>query len=204
MLRSIVEWIAPRLVMAVVIVIVGVAALRVSELIVPGDEPNKVVVDVPAGVCPTGLTPLSIKCEVNAIRRANGLRQLATNYRLRAAARGHARDMVGRHYFAHVSPEGRDLTNRVQKVGYLRGARDWDIGENIAWGSGAASAPKAIVEAWMRSPPHRAVILNPSYTEGGAGIVHGTPNGAPGETYVMDLGKRSTRSSSSGWENVGH
>jgi hypothetical protein len=32
MLRSIVDWIAPRFVMAVLLVILGVAALRISEL----------------------------------------------------------------------------------------------------------------------------------------------------------------------------
>jgi hypothetical protein len=156
---------------------------------------------IPRGACPSGLHPDSIKCEINAIRRANGLPILRTNYRLRQAARRHAQDMVARRYFAHVSPEGRSVEVRVRQSGFFRGARTWGLGEDIGWGSGELSTPQAVVAAWMRSPPHRAVILNRSYREGGAGLARGAPNGEDGVTYVMDLGFRSRRSSAAGWED---
>jgi hypothetical protein len=156
---------------------------------------------IPPEACPSRITPDSIKCEVNAIRRANGLPLLKTNYRLRRAARGHAKDMVARGYFAHVSPDGGSLEGRVRSAGFFRGARDWGLGEDIGWGTGSLSTPREIVAAWMRSPPHRAVILSRDYKEGGAGIAQGTPQGADGYTYVMDLGFRSRRPSAAGWED---
>jgi hypothetical protein len=181
--------------------VVLVAVYRVSEELINPAPERKLVVDVPAGSCPTGLHPNSIKCEVNAIRRANGRRPLRTNHRLRAAARRHARDMVRRRYFAHVSPEGRNATDRVRAARYLRGARTWAVGEDIGWGTGSSGSPKAIVEAWMDSPPHRGVILNGSYREGGAGIARGTPEGGSGVTYVMDLAAKSRRPNANGWED---
>jgi hypothetical protein len=42
--------------------------------------------------------------------------------------------MVGRRSFAHVNPDGRDLTFRVRSAGDLRGVRDWAVGEDLAWG----------------------------------------------------------------------
>jgi hypothetical protein len=156
---------------------------------------------IPSGACSKVLTPNSIKCEVNAIRRANGLPLLRTNQRLRRAARRHARDMIRRRYFAHVSPNGVSVEERARKAGFMRGARSWGLGEDIAWGSGSRVSPQATVAAWMRSPPHRAVILNPRYREGGAGIARGTPRGVAGATYVMDLGFRSGAAASRGWED---
>lgn len=156
---------------------------------------------IPSGACAKALNPNSIKCEVNAIRRANGRPMLKTSLRLRLAARRHARDMIRRRYFAHVSPDGVSVEERVRRAGFMRGSRSWGLGEDIAWGTGSRGSPQAIVASWMRSPPHRAVILNPLYREGGAGIARGTPKGSPGVTYVMDLGFRSRRPTARGWED---
>lgn len=173
-----------------------------EELFRPAPTQPRIVTDVPAGVCPQKLGPDSIKCEVNAIRRANHLPILRTNLRLRKAARAHARDMVARRYFAHVSPEGRDVTYRAKAAGYLRGARDWALGEDIAWGQGGLETPAQIVDQWMHSPPHRAVIMNPRFREGGAGIARGTPQGPAGLTYVMDLAQASPKPSAGGWVDL--
>ena len=35
----------------------------------------------------------------------------------------------------------------------------WSVGENLAWGLGRYSTPRSVVNAWMRSPRHRAVLL---------------------------------------------
>jgi hypothetical protein len=181
-----------RVILVVVGMITLVAALRITEEIL--DRPGaKVVVDVPAGACPTGPSPDAVKCEVNAIRKANHLPLLHTNHRLRAAARKHANDMVAHKFFAHTSPSGSDVKDRVRAYGYLTRRHRGKVGENIAWGSSGYSTPASIVEAWMRSPPHRKVILSTTYREGGAGIVEGTPSGKPGNTYVMDLAVRTQK-----------
>jgi hypothetical protein len=194
---------APLLAGLLIGALIAVVVLPRRALHVPGPV-QRLTIDsrIPNGACPTGLHPDSIKCEVNAIRRANGLPQLRTSYRLRLAANRHARDMVQRRYFAHISPNGASVESRVRRAGFLGRARDWGIGEDLGWGTGSRGTPQAVVAAWMRSPPHRAVILNPRYQQGGAGIARGTPSGpGGGVTYVMDLGYRSGRASAAGWED---
>ena len=46
--------------------------------------------------------------------------------------------------------------------------------------------------AWMHSPPHRANILNGTFSEIGIGIARGAPIGGVGDgaTYVTDFGRR--------------
>ena len=107
---------------------------------------------------------------------------------LRRAAKLHATDMVRRRYFAHVSPEGGTMAQRVKRSGYLSGARRWALGENIGWGSGSAASAASIVNAWMNSPGHRAVILDRRFGEVGLGIARGVPSGGSGATFVLDAG----------------
>jgi uncharacterized protein YkwD len=130
----------------------------------------------------------AVRCLVNARRTAHGLRALRASGDLRRAAKLHAADMVRRRYFAHVSPEGGTVAQRVKRTGYLSGARRWALGENIGWGSGATASAGAIVNAWMNSPGHRAVILDRRFGEVGLGIARGTPSGGSGATFVLDAG----------------
>ena len=52
------------------------------------------------------------------------------------------------------------------------------------------SAPSAagIVQAWMDSAGHRAMILNRGFREAGVGVASGIPSGGAGATYTMDFG----------------
>jgi hypothetical protein len=50
--------------------------------------------------------------------------------------------MVRRRYFAHVSPGGESVADRVCHTGYLSGAGDWTLGEDIGWGTGEARRRK--------------------------------------------------------------
>jgi uncharacterized protein YkwD len=135
----------------------------------------------------------AVRCLVNGQRAARGLPALRASGRLTTAAQRHSADMVRRRYFAHVTPEGWTLTDRVRWTGYLAGTGDWSLGEDIAWGTGALGTPAAIVRAWMASPPHRAVVLGRSFREAGVGIARGVPldgvAGADiGATFVLDAG----------------
>jgi uncharacterized protein YkwD len=194
--RHVPKWIAPRLILAVLLTVIGVLGLLLIPPLLGGDHGKQKVATnpseekAPAGACPTGVSAAAIRCEVNAIRAANGLKPMGTTQSLRVAAQRHSRDMVRRHYFAHVSPSGSTVTERVKKAGYLHGARRHTIGENIAWGSGSAAAPAAIVQAWMNSPPHRAIILTAAFRDVGVGIAAGAPQGGPGQTYTLDVGRR--------------
>lgn len=130
-------------------------------------------------------------CLLNAERAAQGLPAFAASATLDAAARAHAADMVSRRYFAHDSPEGGTLADRVGAAGWFPTGGSWTIGEDIAWGSGTLGTPVRIVAAWMASPGHRANILQPAFTEVGIGVAAGAPRpGVPGTagTYVADFG----------------
>jgi uncharacterized protein YkwD len=130
----------------------------------------------------------AVRCLVNAERAAKRLPALRDAPALRRAADGHARDMVVRGFFDHVSPGGATLTDRVRRAGY----GGLSLGEDIGWGTGELGTPAAVVDAWMHSPPHRAVILHPRFREIGVGVNLGTPDDrtAPGAVYVIDLGRR--------------
>ena len=102
--------------------------------------------------------------QTNRQRRKAGLDPLTGNRRLHDAAQGHVDDMdaVGR-YLAHDSSDGRDLSDRIDEVGYK-----WRyIAENAA--SGQAS-PNAVVAAWMNSDGHRANLLDKEIEEIGVGF----------------------------------
>jgi uncharacterized protein YkwD len=129
-------------------------------------------------------------CVLNAERARRHLGALRLNRKLSAAARGHSRAMVEQHFFSHTSQDGTSFVDRIRRTGYLEGARAWSVGENIAYGSGRLSTPRAIGTAWMRSPGHRANILSTSYRSIGIGIVSGTPGGDEGGTYTTDFGRR--------------
>jgi uncharacterized protein YkwD len=134
----------------------------------------------------------AMACLINAERRKHGLRALRMDPRLSRAAQAHSRDMVRRRYFSHTSPDGLSPAQRVRGTGYLRAARAWTVGENIAWGGGSYATPAAIVKMWMDSPPHKENILSRRFREIGIGIARGTPSARvdDGATYATDFGAR--------------
>jgi hypothetical protein len=98
---------------------------------------------------------------------------------LREAARRHSKDMAEQGYFAHQSPDGRTLDDRLEAVEFP-GARPW--GENIA-----ASDPDPVrtVESFMQSPDHCRNIMNGSYGVIGIGYAQGGP---AGHYWTQDFG----------------
>ena len=130
-------------------------------------------------------------CMLNAERARHHLRPLRLNSDLSTAARRHSRAMVGKRFFSHTSPDGTTFLDRIKATGYLSGARSWNVGENIAYGSGSLETPRAISRAWMNSPGHRANILSSVFGQVGIGIESGTPVGSGGSTYTTDFGRRS-------------
>jgi uncharacterized protein YkwD len=65
-------------------------------------------------------------CPLNRERARHGLSQLRTNGDLDQAAQGHARDMVKRAYFSHVSPDGSGPAQRLGvPIGGDRSDRPW-------------------------------------------------------------------------------
>ena len=129
-------------------------------------------------------------CLVNAERRRHGRKTLRRNSGLALAGQRHARDMVRKRYFSHDSLSGRDFKDRILSTGYTRGAATI-LGENLAWGSHRLATPRAIVRSWMKSPGHRANILQPKFRHIGVGIVRAAPTRARNAaTYAAEFGRR--------------
>ncbi|MGW0830328.1 CAP domain-containing protein [Streptomyces prunicolor] len=112
----------------------------------------------------------------NAERARAGLRALAVDPLLAAAAQAHSTDMVARAFYSHTSPDGSQPWDRAAAAG----ARRRTIGENIACGQ---RTPAEVVEGWMNSPGHRANILKPDFTHIGIGFAGGGQMG----TYWTQL-----------------
>jgi uncharacterized protein YkwD len=165
-----------------------VAALLVSA-------PNAMATCASASSTPSEVAKRTVVratlCLLNAERARHGLHRLRLNRKLSAAARRHARDMVRRDYFSHDTLGGGSFVDRIRRSGYLKGARSWSVGENLAWGTRAGSAPRAINAMWMDSAGHRANILSPAFREVGIGFAMGAP-GASGRaaTYATEFGTR--------------
>ncbi len=70
--------------------------------------------------------------------------------------------MLRHDYFAHTSPTGSTLAYRIHRSGFVRGY-SWEAGETLAWGIGTHGTAKATAIAWLKSPPHRAIMLSPAY-----------------------------------------
>jgi len=133
----------------------------------------------------------AVLCQHNRERSRRGLPALRENAKLRAAATRHSDRMVDARFFAHLSPGGATMTDRIRTTGYLSSVRSWSIGENIAWGSGRLATADSITDGWMRSSGHRANILNGRFREIGIGITAGIPTrGQNGTTYTANFGFR--------------
>jgi uncharacterized protein YkwD len=138
----------------------------------------------------------SLLCLINARRAAAGVRAVSPNGRLRAAALGHSHDMVRSGYFSHTAPGGVTFLDRILDSGYVGGARNWQVGENLVWGNGRLSSPAELVSSWMRSPPHRENLLRGRFREIGIAAVRGTPVAAGddgGITVTSEYGFRGKR-----------
>jgi len=103
---------------------------------------------------------------VNQKRAQAGLKPLAHNWELSRVARFKSTDMRDRGYFSHTSPTYGSPFTMIKSFGISYRA----AGENIAMGQ---STPQAVVDAWMKSPGHRANIMSTQFTEIGVGYAFG-------------------------------
>jgi uncharacterized protein YkwD len=128
-------------------------------------------------------------CLLNDERAVAGLHPVAETPGLTQPSAAYSARMVAENFFAHVSPDGGTLVDRLTAARYIAPDGDWTVGENIAWGQGDLGTPRNIVIAWMNSPGHRHNILTGEFNEIGIGIALGTP-GDPtwGATYTTDFG----------------
>lgn len=102
---------------------------------------------------------------VNRERTQRGLHALKADAEIAVVARKHSADMFARGYFSHFTPEGTDPFQRMRK-GHIRFLT---AGENLALAQTLAIAHSGL----MKSPGHRANILNPTFGRLGISILDG-------------------------------
>jgi uncharacterized protein YkwD len=81
--------------------------------------------------------------------------------------------MMSRQYFGHGAVAGRAVAE---------GARGPVFGEDLAWATGLTA--QWVVDHWLASPSHRAVLLRPGFRRVGIGISFGTFSGHGGAGVV--------------------
>jgi uncharacterized protein YkwD len=110
------------------------------------------------------LRPRTVMLEkLNEVRAKYGLRAVRPSLLLRLTAQRHSDDMVVRDYFAHTSPGGRTVYDRIVRSGFVSGYT-WEAGETLAWGTGVLAKPGYTIKAWLASPDHRAILLSSTWT----------------------------------------
>jgi uncharacterized protein YkwD len=114
---------------------------------------------------------------VNAVRAQHGLAAFRGSRTLHRSARRYARWMLRADYFGHLS--------RIRASGHFS-----MLGEALAWHTGRRPRVRWTVRRWMRSPPHRALILHPEFRRLGAGLARGNLSGWRATTWVLHFGRR--------------
>ncbi|HNV97543.1 MAG TPA: CAP domain-containing protein [bacterium] len=105
----------------------------------------------------------------NEMRQSLNLTLLKENTKLTQSAIWKVQDMAVKQYFAHISPDGKKLSNWFNKSGY-----DYKFGgENLAMGFSNA---EDVMSAWYKSPSHYKNIIDPDFNEIGVGISTGLYN----------------------------
>ncbi len=101
---------------------------------------------------------------INSFRAARSLPTLTVSDTLTAAAKWMSVDMGSRNYFAHTSLDGRSPTQRMADAGYPAFGT-W-TGEDLAAGF---TTTADVLNGWINSPAHYAVLVNPQYHAIGVG-----------------------------------
>ena len=103
------------------------------------------------------------------------------NDTLALAAYLHSEDMATNQFFSHTGSDGSSPGDRLTREGYA-----WrTYGENIAVNYPTVST---VMQGWLGSEGHCRNIMNPSFTEIGAGVAQGVYLGTPSAPYwTFDL-----------------
>ena len=128
------------------------------------------------------LTDAGVLLWTNKNRDDVSAQDLVINETLSKMAKQKLDDLFAKQYFEHESPSGVGPSDLAKVAGY-----DYIvIGENLALGN--FNGDKALVDAWMASPGHRANILNVRYREIGIAVGQGTFEGKTTWIAVQEFG----------------
>lgn len=152
----------------------------------------------PPGTCagqervlaPADLQVAATRCMLNWARAHAGLSRLRDAGRLDRSALLRATAIRRCGDFSHT-PCGQSFVHPFVAVGYFRG--QVAVGENLAWGEAGLGSPRATVADWLRSPPHRQILLTPDWHDLGISFVRAPRlfGRAHVTVWVAQFGRRS-------------
>ena len=137
---------------------------------------------IATGTTTQAITSPGVLLYTNMERYKAGLPILTVDDKLSSVAKTKMLDLFARQYFAHTSPSGKDVADLAKDAGYSYAA----VGENLALGGFATS--KSVVDAWMKSPGHRANILSKGFTQIGIAAGSGLYEGKNAWVIVQSFG----------------
>jgi len=109
-----------------------------------------------------------ILADLNQARSEAGVPPLKVDSKLSEAARQHALLLAKRHVLSHQFSGEPPLTERLRSTGLIFTAAAENVGINTQLSD--------VNDMFMRSPGHRANMLNSAYDAVGIGVVHTGPN----------------------------
>jgi uncharacterized protein YkwD len=117
---------------------------------------------------------------VNQVRIANGLPPLAADPRLASLSQNYAAVMAESGCLAHDCGELGRVGERAERAGLAYRL----IGEALAGGPADAGR---VVQLWLASSGHRAILLNPEVSAAGVGYVQNAADGPLGYGHYWVL-----------------
>jgi len=117
---------------------------------------------------------LTMYCLTNYARAQSGLAPLQLNAKLNDAGNAKLAANISCGEFSHT-PCGKPFSAVFAE--YLKGSAGYQIGENIAWGTGRYGTPRETMNSWLHSMGHRENILTAVYKELPVGCL-------PGQTFL--------------------
>jgi uncharacterized protein YkwD len=126
---------------------------------------------------------IAIVREINRVRRSHHLHTVKLSASLAKVARHHSSLMLKYDALSHSSFDGSSFSTRLQRAGKRR-----QYGETLAWApAGSGVTAKVLLTLWLRSAPHRTVLMNGKLRRVGVGRVYGSMGQQRGNAITADF-----------------
>lgn len=136
---------------------------------------------------------------LNEVRTRAGVPPVQLNAAITKAAIAHAEfynanqaDLPGLSAHSEIAGKpgytGKSSLERMRAAGWVSGSQGYASGEVMHFGQNSSVAA---IQSWLNTAYHRSIILDPSYTEIGIGLVGGTAvldAGGPGKSQQVNVG----------------
>lgn len=172
--------------MAVATAVAAVLAVSVNAMSLPATHTMSARAACPGATSngTAGRQAVTLRCLVNWARDRNGAPYVSASPALQRAAYRKAINVIRCKRLSHRAC-GKPPSSTVRAAGY--DIRTW--GENLYIGEGDDGTPLAAIEAWLRSPSHRAVLLGRGFAHVGVAVVPAARlAGGTSSLWVLELG----------------